>query len=97
MRIWRFRRTSVTLTETHAQVVWATAMLHWDLSVTHSSISLHDEDGEVVGVLRVAWKNPRPGLATVWKIEWDPAYIDESPMWELLEELVGVPIERRAA
>jgi hypothetical protein len=97
MRIWRFRRTSVTLEAAYAATVWARAGWHPELRVTRSAIMLLAEDGAVAGVLRVAWNSPRSSLATIWKVEWDPEYVAESLMWDLLEELVGVPIEQRAA
>jgi hypothetical protein len=68
-----------------------------DLYVTRSAIMLLADDGEVAGVARIAWRSPRPSLATVWKIEWDPAYVEESAVWDVLEELLGLPITQRAA
>jgi hypothetical protein len=97
VRLWRFRRTSVTLAAAYAATVWAWAGRHPELRVTRSAIMLVAEDGAVAGVFRVAWRSPRPNLATIWKVEWDPDYVDESFMWDALEELVGTPIEQRAA
>jgi hypothetical protein len=97
VRLWRFRRTSVTLAAEYAATVWTRAWWHRELRVTRSAIKLLAEDGAVAGVFRVAWRSPRPNLATIWKIEWDPDYVAESLMWDVLEELVRVPIEQRAA
>jgi hypothetical protein len=97
MRIWRFRRTSVTLAVDYAATVWTWAGARPELRVTHSAIQLLAEDGAVVGVFRIAWRTPRPNLATIWKVEWDPEYVGESLMWDLLEELIGITIDQRAA
>jgi RimJ/RimL family protein N-acetyltransferase len=96
-RVWRFRRTSVTISAPYASAAWAQARYRPELYVTPAAVTLLAEDGEAVGVIRIAWRRPHPNLATVWKIEWDPAYIGESVMWDLLEELLGVAIEQRAA
>ena len=96
-RVWRFRRTTVAMAASHASLVWAEARRRPELYVTRSAVMLLADDGEAVGVIRLAWRRPQPNLATVWKIEWDPAYLSESVVCDLLEELVGVPIAQRAA
>ena len=95
-RVWRFRRTSIQLTLPYARMAWALARNRPDLYVTPAAISLLNADGRAVGIVRIAWQNPRPSVATVWKIEWDPAYVGESALWDLLEQLLGLPLERAA-
>lgn len=59
------------------------------------STSDDNDAGEPIGCFYVKWHTPVDRLATIWKVEWDPAEGgSEEEVWRAVEVLAGGPVPR---